>query len=197
MGLDRHLFVLGLDSGDVAGCGRFYKSVLAAWKLLRVSREWGMVPAQWVLEEPLFGNPLIALGGSVNAGLQERFVGAGICKLAHLRSPEGRGWKAPGSVAEKLGLHSVRTVERLMGKMVGAVPLSVQEQLDNLTPLVCGEDLIFPELQVSVAMDGWQERRGYILAFNAINLGRFEAVGKATMYGVCVKVRHLGELIDV
>ena len=69
-----------------------------------------------MLEEPLFWNPLIALGGSVNAGLQEQFVGAGICKLAHLRSPEGRRWRAPGSVAEKLGLHSVRTVERLMGK---------------------------------------------------------------------------------
>ena len=84
-----------------------------------------MVLAQWVLEEPLFGNPLIALGGGlVNTGLQERFVGAGICKLAHLRSPEGRGWRTPGLVAEKLGLHSVRNVEKLMGKMVGAVPLS-------------------------------------------------------------------------
>ena len=81
-----------------------------------------MVPAQWVLEEPLFGHPLIALGGSVNAGFQERFIGAGFCKLAHLRSPEGRGWRAPGLVAEKLGLRSVRTVEKLMGKMVGAVP---------------------------------------------------------------------------
>ena len=73
MGLDRHLFVLGLDSGDVAGCGRFYESVLAAWKLLRVSREWGMVPAQWVLEELLFGNPLIALGGLFNAGVAGTF----------------------------------------------------------------------------------------------------------------------------
>ena len=156
-----------------------------------------MVPAQWLLEEPLFWNPLIALGGIGQCWPAGRFVGAGICKLAHLRSPEGRGWRAPGSVAEKLGLHSVCTVERLMGKMVRAVPLSVQEQLDNLTPLVGGEDLIFPELQVSVAMDGWQERREYILTFHTINLGRFEEVGKAAMYGVCVKVCHFGELIDV
>ena len=63
LGLDRHLFVLWLDSVDVAGCGRFYESVLAAWKLLRVSREWGMVPAQWVLEKPLFWNPSDCFGG--------------------------------------------------------------------------------------------------------------------------------------
>ena len=89
-----------------------------------------------------------------------------------------------GPAPEKVGLHSVHTVERLMGKMVGAVPLSAQEQLDNLTPLVGGENLIFLELQVSVAMDGWQERRGYIFAFHAINMGWFEEVGTAAMYGV-------------
>ena len=71
MGLDRHPFVLWLNSVDVAGFGKFYESVLAAWQLLQVSQESGMVPAQKVLEEPLFGNHLIALAGSFTAGLQE------------------------------------------------------------------------------------------------------------------------------
>ena len=64
--------------------------------------------------------------------------------------------------------------------------LSQLEQLENLTPLIGGEDLIFPELQVSVAVDGWQERKGYILASHSINLGQNEEVGKTAMYGVCV-----------
>ena len=137
----------------------FMNLFFAAWKLLRVSQEWGMVPAQWVLEEPLFGNPLIALGGSVTAGLLEWFVGAGFCKLVHLRRPEGTGWRAPGSAAEKLRLQLSAYCRKADGKMVGAVPLTVQELLDNLTHLVGGEDLIFHlSCRSQWQWDGWQER---------------------------------------
>ena len=76
-----------------------------------------MVPAQWLLEEPLFGNPLIVFGGSslLVCLLGQVYVNWRTCE-------EGRGWRAPGSGAERLGLHCVRSVERLM---VGAVPISV------------------------------------------------------------------------
>ena len=158
-GLDRHLSVLRLDSLNVADCTRFYQSVLESWQLFQVSREQGMVPAQWLLEQPLFGNPLIALGGSSTAGLQELFIRAVICK--HGCSCEG------------------------------------EEQLENLTSLVGGEDLVFPEPHVSVAVDGWPERWGYILSFHSITLGRFEEVGNAAVYGLCVKVLPLIELTDV
>lgn len=198
LGLDRQLFLLQPDNLYVTRCSGFYGSVLKAWKLLQVSRDWEGVPGRWVLDEPLFGNPLVPLGSAFSPALQRRFIEAGICRLVHLRNADGVGWKPAQALAQQLGMHSVRTLESLMSNVTDALPVSVREELDGLyTHPGQGGDQTFPELRVSASLGDWQEREGHLLSFTSPHMSSFEDASKKALYVTCIKVRHLQALREV
>lgn len=59
LGLEKHLFIMDLEKVSLSEITPFYKSVLQSWKTVfkvdRSSDDTG----HWVLEEPLFFNPMI------------------------------------------------------------------------------------------------------------------------------------------
>lgn len=58
LGFDRHLFLISLDCFSDAGLEGFYKNLLNAWRLLKITRSEESQSTQWVFEEPLFFNPI-------------------------------------------------------------------------------------------------------------------------------------------
>jgi len=56
MGLDRHLFLMDIKKLDLGGLTLFYRSVLQAWTLVKISRESNNAHTLWQREEPLLFN---------------------------------------------------------------------------------------------------------------------------------------------
>ena len=54
MGLDKHIFLLKLEGGELPVLTPFYESGMQAWRVLVKSRKAGTPPGMWLFEEPLF-----------------------------------------------------------------------------------------------------------------------------------------------
>ena len=187
MGLDRHWFLMEPGNLCSEGCTDFYKSVLRAWRGLRISREWGMVPIQWVQEEPLFHNQLIPTPAAFSNSLN---------KLGHLWGPVG--WRTARSVAEQIGAHSERAMQTILDGIRGVLPVLVWANLENRKAAEQGSvKLAFPGLRVAAEVGEWQEEEGNLLSFKSPMMGDFVAVGRKPLYAICVKIRHLNELKQV
>lgn len=155
-----------------------------------------MVPRRWVQEEPLFYNQLIPATTTFSNAIQDCFKRAGLSKLGNLWGPEG--WRTAQSVTEQIGFHSVRSVQKVLDGIKGALPAAVREQFENRS--IAEEDpetLRFPGLRVTAAVGDWQEEEDSLLSFKTPKLAYFESVGKKQLYAVCVKISHLNELQNV
>lgn len=129
--------------------------------------------------------------------MRNALVRAGFTKVSSFLNKEG--WLSPEDIATKIGVKSLRFSERLLNEIVEAVPSEFKCALDKEL-LEQNEDnnvKEFPELEVKVSVDSWQEEEGKLLTFNTPELKYFHEVGKKSMYYVCVKVMRFQELKQV
>ncbi len=187
MNLDRHLFLINLKEVDFNGLSSFYTSVLNAWQIFIVKREQSEITHEWVLEEPLIFNPLLSGVILKSKGVCTSLVRAGICKICHLRSMDQ--WISAENLAMKIGIHSVRTVEKLLSEIQESFPvIPLQEEMVKN---------VFPNISVDVNVGDWQEVDGRLLSFKTPELGLFGTISKKSLYLVCVKYLNLRALKDL
>uniref|UniRef100_A0A4W5P160 Reverse transcriptase domain-containing protein n=1 Tax=Hucho hucho TaxID=62062 RepID=A0A4W5P160_9TELE len=187
MNLDRHLFLMNLKEVDFNGLSSFYASVLNAWQIFIVKRELSEVTHEWVLEEPLIFNPLLSSVMLQAKGVCASLVKAGICQICHLRSRDK--WISAEKLASKMGIHSVRTVEKLLVEIQESftiIPLQA-ERVEN----------VFPSIRVGVNVGDWQEVDGRLLSFTTPEIGLFDTISKKSLYLVCVKYFNIRKLQDL
>ncbi|KAK3531057.1 hypothetical protein QTP70_008761 [Hemibagrus guttatus] len=184
MGLDKHLFLMNLRETGLANLTPFYRSVLEAWRILSFSRMPDATAGAWLLEEPLFNNHLLNPRVLCSASLCSRLRTSGYTKLGHIVST---GWAA---VRERTRIRSQRLLDQLAAETVGLLPAAYQEQYE-------GGQYEFPSLNISAAVEEWQEDERLILSFTTPELGTFELAGKKALYMICVKVWHAQALAGV
>lgn len=186
MNLDRHLFLMNLKEVDFNGLPSFYESVLNVWQIFMVKRELSEVTHEWVLEEPLIFNPLLSSVLLKSKGVCISLVKAGICKIGQLQS--GGKWIAAEKLASKIGVHSVRVVEKLLAELQECFNVPVQAEM---------VETVFPSIRVGVNVGDWQEGDGRLLSFKIPEISRFDTISKKAFYLVCVKYLNLRALQDI
>ncbi|KAK3534744.1 hypothetical protein QTP86_024079, partial [Hemibagrus guttatus] len=183
MGLDKHLFLMNLRETGLANLTPFYRSVLEAWRILSFSRMPDATAGAWLLEEPLFNNHLLNPRVLCSASLCSRLRTSGYTKLGHIVST---GWAA---VRERTRIRSQRLLDKLAAETVGSLPAAYQELLNDPTVIDQwreGGQYEFPSLNISAAVEEWQEDERLILSFTTLELGTFELAGKKALYMLCV-----------
>ncbi|CAM4641581.1 unnamed protein product [Leuciscus chuanchicus] len=193
MGLDRHLFLMDINKLDLTGLTPFYRSVLRAWTLLKISREPNGALDLWMREEPLLLNPALALDIFNSVSLRRALWSANITKVGLLISEDG--WISAENLAQKLDIRSVRVVERMLTQIREFLPQDYRLVLESSG----GEEetSTFPELAFSAETGIWQETEGGLLSFKTPQLELFSNTGKKAFYVLCVKVSHLHSLESV
>ncbi|KAJ8398196.1 hypothetical protein AAFF_G00430400 [Aldrovandia affinis] len=172
------------ESLSTVGLTDFYGAVLRAWRLLRPCREGGLERGSGLWEETIFYNPLIKSESLESATLQSWFTVVGVCRLAHLRQPGGCNSVTPQELAELMGVHSLRVLEKVLWNVQRALLGQMLEER-NSHPL--------PLVKVTAAVGEWQEGGGK-LSFSSPALGNFQDV---KLYQVCMKVRSMRALQEV
>ena len=193
---DKHLFMLDLDKMDLSATTGFYQSVLRAWNKVLKPRWDGTQPYGKAGEEPLFYNPLIQSRMLSSAAVERVLVRAGIVKLADLRS--GGDWKTAENLSEQTGLKSHRFLQQLLREVVCALPGPLREALGREPD--DGQNvrsLTFPALEVSAAVDEWEEEDGLLLSFKTPQLGDLQELTSKTLYAVSVKINNKDTLVGV
>lgn len=102
MGLDKHLFLLKLEGGDLSGLTPFYESVMQAWRVLVKSHKAGTAPGMWLFEEPLIlqhCHPVLYYGFSQPTFMPVRCAvyQAGLSDAEYEQIVAGAGRKSGGS----------------------------------------------------------------------------------------------------
>ncbi|MCI4376030.1 hypothetical protein PGIGA_G00183470 [Pangasianodon gigas] len=194
MGFDKYLFVMKPQELDLLDLTPFYRSLLEAWRVFSLSRMPDAAAGVWLLEEPLFNNPLLQSRMLSSASLCSRLRTAGCMKLGHLVSID------PAALAERTGIRSRPTLDQLTAEIRRSLPAGYQEFLNGapaITQWKGGGHYDFPTLLVSAAVEEWRENERLLLSFTTPELGTFELAGKKALYTLCVKVCHARSLAGV
>nr|XP_046223606.1 deleted in malignant brain tumors 1 protein-like [Oncorhynchus gorbuscha] len=197
LGLDKHLFLLKLEGGDLTGLTPFYESVMQAWRVFVKSRKAGTPPGMWLFEEPLFHNTAIQSRVLGSASLRSCLLGVGCTKLGHLMRSRSRSLEELG---ERAGIRSSRLLKKVVDEVCDSLPvlhLKYVTDTSNSDRWKEGLDYVFPALIVSAAIGAFEEDVGMLLSFDTPELGEFKEVGKKAMYRTCVKVSHASSLEGV
>ncbi|KAK3558188.1 hypothetical protein QTP86_012377 [Hemibagrus guttatus] len=97
------------------------------------------------------------------------------------------GWAA---VRERTRIRSQRLLDQLAAETVGSLPAAYQELLNDPTVIDQWREAgqyEFPSLNISAAVEEWQEDERLILSFTTPELGTLELAGKKALYMLCVK----------
>ena len=197
LGLDKHLFLLKLEGGDLPGLTPFYESVMQAWRVFVKSRKASTPPGMWLFKEPLFHNTAIQSRVLGSASLRSCLLGVGCTKLGHLMRNRNRSLEELG---ERAGIRSSRLLRKVVAEVCDSLPvlhLQYVTDISNSDRWKEGLDYVFPALIVSAAAGAFVEDMGMLLSFDTPELGEFKEVGKKAMYRVCVKVSHASSLEGV
>lgn len=81
MGLDRHLFLMDINRMDLSRLTVFYRSILTAWTVCRVSRGQNGVQRMWLKEEPILFNPALDLNVLKSLSLRRTLKTAKLLKV--------------------------------------------------------------------------------------------------------------------
>ncbi len=114
MALDHHLFLMNIENLNLTGLTTFYRSMLNAWEVFKVSRKLSSVQGLWLREEPLLCtvNCQFLLQ---SMSLKETMWNASITKVGHLLIENG--WLSAENLALKINIKSVRLVQKLLNKV--------------------------------------------------------------------------------
>ncbi|MGH0142662.1 UNVERIFIED_CONTAM: hypothetical protein FKN15_069841 [Acipenser sinensis] len=105
--LDKHLFLVDSSQVDLSSLPTFYRSMLRAWRLLRVERGEEAPTLHWLLEEPIVNNPLLAPPSTDAPALNHQLIRARLTKLRHLLDMRQGCWLSAERLSAELGVHSV------------------------------------------------------------------------------------------
>ncbi len=125
--------------------------------------------------------------------LRKALWSAKMTKIRHFVSEDG--WIFAENLASKLGMRSVRVMERLLSPLTEFLPPDYRLSLETYVWEVKTSG--FPELNFSADMRTWSEMDNGLLSFKTPQLGLFSNVGKKEMYVLCVKVSNLLQLQSV
>ncbi len=180
MGLDRHLFLMDTESVDLSGLTPFYRSILKAWGILSKSRNLKDVHGSWTREEPLLHNPIVDVGIFNSASMRITLRNAGITKIGHFITTNG--WMSAEMLAAKLGVRSIRLMQRLLNDLRECLPMNFKSCLEANEDM----DVYFPELKIVSAFDAFEEREGCLLNFRTPVLELLSETGeKSTVHYMC------------
>ena len=174
-------------------CSQFYFfGVFKAWGLLNMSREGN---EHYGEEEPLFYNMFLGPQQGFSQGLIENFFDGHIVRVRDLLDLSGGGWRNPQSVAQQVGLRSMRTVGRLLEGLKASLPRGLVDFIEMLlTSGTLTDPVGFPVLKVSPKITGVELHTGCLLTWVGCTDVGFNTVGKKLLYHMCVKIMHLPQL---
>ncbi|XP_064843632.1 uncharacterized protein LOC135555246 [Oncorhynchus masou masou] len=132
LGLDRHLFLLKLEGGDLTGLTPFYESVMQAWRVFVKSRKACTPPGMWLFEEPLFHNTAIQSRVLGSASLRSCLLGLGCTKLGHLMRSRSRSLEELG---ERAGIRSSRLLRKVVAEVCDSLPVLHLQHLSEAQAL--------------------------------------------------------------
>lgn len=115
MGFDKHLFLMYLQESDLVDLTPYYKSMLEAWKVFTVSRSPDLSAGTWLLEEPLFFNPLFPSRLLSSACLRSRLLAAGYTKLGHVLN------SSVEVITQRTKVKSARMIQQLVAEVHGTL----------------------------------------------------------------------------
>lgn len=81
---------------------------------------------------------------------------AGITKIGHLITTNE--WMSAEMLAAKLGVRSIRLIQRLFDDLLDCLPMDFKHGLETSNG---DTEVSFPELKIAPAYDAFQERRGF------------------------------------
>lgn len=191
IGLDKQLFLMEKPFEEKAIClfPNFYMSVIKSWKYLSFSRTEDL---HYGVSEPLFFNPFMKLPSNLTCFIPH-FLNAGVSKIMDLIDLTQGQWRTVQSIAAQVKLKSLRTVDRVIQCIKDAFPPALMSFINSVlengfTP----QD--FPELKVTFKYGGDVD----IINQNTLLKGYgdlvFHNVVKKTLYYICVKSVHVGQL---
>jgi len=194
LGLDKHLFLMNLERINMSELSHFYRTLLHSWRtVFKFEREVDE-PGNWVLEEPLFFNPMtqtrLLSSVSVSSCLQRN----GIVKLGHLLNRDG--WKSLEELKRLTGLRSSRLTQKLMEEIVNTLPSSYRKYIGRGTLMDMTNEQELPGIKIShlVKTENEDEDVGSILSFKTPQLHYFVSASKKAIYISTVKVLHQDSL---
>ena len=146
---DRHLFLVDLERINYASLPGFYRSLLNAWKGFGVQRLNEVYNCRMFLQEPLFYNTFL-LGVPHSQALIKKFIQGQVNKVRDLRDVSRSKWRSARSVADRLGIRSIRLVDQT----VRIVVRKFRQLNIGWEGVDIGEDfwMTFPEIKVFSAV---------------------------------------------
>lgn len=189
--LDKHLFLVDSSRVDLSSLPTFYRSMLRAWRLLRVERGEEAPTLHWLLEEPIVNNPLLAPPSTDAPALNHQLI-----RARHLLDLRQGCWLSAERLSAELGVHSVQRVERFLSQLRSA--LSPEGRL-LLKELFQGHPLPdipppFPGLRVSPAFREEAGPPGPLLEAEGLSGRLVSSMEGKALYRVCVLVKHQTQL---
>jgi hypothetical protein len=135
LGLDKHLFLLKLEGGELPGLTPFYQSVMQAWRVLVKSRKVCMPPEMWLFEEPLFYNTAIQSRVLGSASLRSCLLGVECTKLGHLMRSRSRLLEELG---ERAGIRSSRLLRKVVDEVYESLLVLHLQYVTDTSNLIGG-----------------------------------------------------------
>lgn len=178
---DLHLFWIQTDEMDLTGITSFYKSVLQAWnKTFKIQRIFD-IPKYWVLEEPLFHNPVVHGTLISSRSVQNNMIKRNCTKLKHLVTEDG--WKSIEDIMVFTGLRSHRLAARFLEEIHSFLPGQYRAILQEEDS---SEEVKILPLVVSSSCEfgGFEEETGISKTWTV------DGMSKEVLYILCVKNVH-------
>jgi len=114
LGLNKSVFWINCEAGDIKGLPWFYRSVLKAWSLVKTVRTMPVSSLHWLLEDPLVKGARLDVAGQTMPGMMRILVTAKMITLRRLLEVAGNDLDNVNAVAQSLGLQSQRVVVRFL-----------------------------------------------------------------------------------
>ncbi len=184
---DLHLFWIQTQEMDLTEITSFYKSVLKAWaKTFKVKRVFE-IPKHWVLEEPLFHNPVVRGTLMSSRSVQENMLRRNCTKLKDLVRSDG--WKSVEEIMAFTGLRSQRLATWFLEEIRSFLPghyreLIQREDLNEQTDISPQKLLILSTCDTNVLEDQPIEGSDIFETWTV------DEMSKKVLYNLCVKTVH-------
>lgn len=191
LGLDKQLFLMQKTMVEKVYClpFSFYPGVIQSWNCFKILRN---EDEHYGFSEPLFFNPLFQSSTNVSSSLVTKFMNAGLSKVMDLIDFENGQWRTVHSIADQVGINSVRIVEGLVRYLKTSFPQTFLSFLSNgMQNGFISQN--FPEFKV-VPKDWESDVNSQTKLLKGHGALVFHCIGKKLLYHICCKSVHLEQL---
>ncbi|KAK3561290.1 hypothetical protein QTP86_030692 [Hemibagrus guttatus] len=186
LGLDRTLFLMDIKTLDVSGLPSFYRGLFKIWNCFRKQNK-GCGTLHWLLEEPLIHGGRLDISGVTAPALSRVLISSRVVTLRELVNIAGTDLSQAEDLAARLGLRSLRVVNRLLRRWRTVLTSKEHVQLMDyqFTETNPAEEGSFPQLDIAPDLDGSE---GPLLECRGVREMDFGSVSGKLLYRACVKV---------